>query len=627
MLWRIASAVVLLVAAFLLEALALGEKHLLWRLALYLPAYFCAGYDVLWRALRNICCGQIFDENFLMAIATVGALALGFLPGSEPEFAEAVFVMVFYQTGELFQSIAVGKSRRSIAKLMDMRPELARVIRDGVEAEVAPEAVQAGEEIVIRPGEKIPLDGTVLEGCSDINTLALTGEAAPRYVEVGEPVVSGCTNLTGLLRVRVTKPFAECTVSRILKLMEEIGSRKSKSERFITRFAKYYTPLVVFAALLVAFLPPLLSGNFVGSFALWLSRALTFLVISCPCALVISVPLAFFGGIGGASRMGILVKGSHGLEALAAVETVVFDKTGTLTEGSFTVTEVVTDELDPAELLALAAAAEQGSNHPIAKAICAAAGEHPVAASVTEVAGKGIRALVNGEEIAVGNAALMRDVGAEVTFAALAETAVFIARSGTYLGNIVISDTVKPGAKEAVAELKRCGVKRTVMLTGDRESTAAAVGADLGLDDWRAELLPDGKVAEVERLLAQPHSGTLAFVGDGINDAPVLTRADVGIAMGALGSDVAIEAAEVVLMDDDPRKIAQGMRHARHTLFIVRENIVLALGVKGAVLLCSALGLLGALQMPLAIFADVGVAVLAILNAMRTLKKSKKEAG
>lgn len=617
---RIIGAALLLLAAFLAERFALESAHMVWRLCLYLPAYFTIGYDVLWRALRNILRGQVFDENFLMAVATVGALTIGFLPGARAELAEAVFVMIFYQTGELFQSIAVGKSRRSIAALMDIRPVLARVERDGQELELPPEEVVVGETVLIRPGERVPLDGRVLDGCSELNTLALTGEAMPRAVCVGDPVISGCTNMSGALRMRVEKPFSESTVSRILQLMESMSERKARSERFITRFARYYTPFVVISALLLAFLPPLFSGNFAGNIATWLARALTFLVISCPCALVISVPLAFFGGIGGASRMGVLIKGSQDLEALAAMEIAVFDKTGTLTEGSFTVTETVTEEIAPSQLLALAAAAEAHSNHPIAKAICAAAGKHPAPQSVTEVAGKGVRAVVNGEEIAVGNAALMRDVGAEIAFQSHAGNAVFVARSGTYLGNIVISDTIKPSAGEAIESLRSCGVKRTVMLTGDRTETALAVASAVGVDEVRAELLPADKVREVEVLLASPRKGTLAFIGDGINDAPVLARADVGVAMGALGADVAIEAADVVLMDDDPRKLPRAIRHARRTLRIVRQNIVLALGIKGAVLICSALGLLGGLQMPLAIFADVGVAVIAILNAMTALK-------
>ena len=622
-LYRILLGAVLLIAAMLCDRFALpSAAPLFLRLVLYLPAYFTVGYDVLWRAARNILHGQVFDENFLMVIATLGALAVGFLPSAEPEFTEAVFVMIFYQTGELFQRIAVGKSRRSISALMDIRPELARVEREGKEIEVSPDAVAVGEVIVVRAGEKIPLDGCVLTGRSDLNTVALTGEAIPRAVDVGESVVSGCTNLTGVLRVRVEKPFSESTVSRILQLMENMGTRKSRSEKFITRFAKYYTPLVVFAALLLAFLPPLLSGDFGGSFATWLTRALTFLIVSCPCALVISVPLSFFGGIGGASRRGVLIKGSQDLEALARAEIAVFDKTGTLTCGSFTVTHVYPVGISKEELLRLAAAAEAESNHPVAKALQRAAegAALPRASQITEVAGRGVRAVVDGTEIAVGNAALMRELGVNVALPEANGTLLFASRQGTYLGAIVISDTVKAGAKEAVDDLYALGMRRTVMLTGDRKESAAQVASSLGLSEWRAELLPADKVREVEVLLATPHKGTLLFVGDGINDAPVLARADVGVAMGALGSDVAIEASDIVLMDDDPRKLACAVRHARRTLRIVRQNIVLALAVKVAVLICSALGLLGGLQMPLAIFADVGVAVIAILNAMRTLR-------
>ncbi|MBQ8341989.1 MAG: cadmium-translocating P-type ATPase [Clostridia bacterium] len=619
-LWRIAGSAVLLAVAAVVEHLWLSGVHLVWRMALYLPAYFLVGWDVLWRAVRNILRGQVFDENFLMAIATVGALALGFLPAAEPEFAEAVFVMIFYQTGELFQSIAVGKSRRSIAGLMDIRPELARVLREEKEVELSPEEVAVDEVLIIRPGEKIPLDGVILSGSSDVNTLALTGEAEPRAVDGGDRVVSGCTNLTGVLSVRVEKPFAECTVSRIVQLMQDMGTRKSRSEQFITRFARYYTPFVVFAALAVAFLPPLFSGSFKASFATWFARALTFLVISCPCALVISVPLSFFGGIGGASRMGVLIKGSQDLETLARTEVVVFDKTGTLTKGCFAVTEVNPVGVERAELLRIAAAVEHYSNHPIAKAICNAAGENvPQAEGVTEVAGRGICAELEGESVSVGNAVMMREVGVEITLPEVAQTAVFVTRCGTYLGYIAVSDTAKSGAAEAISTLRSCGVKRVEMLTGDRQSAAQTIAAELGIDAYHAELSPVDKVRQVESLLKRSQGGAVAFVGDGINDAPVLARADVGIAMGALGSDAAIEAADVVLMDDDPRKIARAMRHARRTLRIVRQNIAFALGIKAAVLLCSAFGLLGAWQMPLAIFADVGVAVIAILNAMRAL--------
>ena len=619
---RIIGAAVLLVTAAV-TARCLPENAPLWcELLLYMPAYLLVGYDVLWRAARNICRGQFFDENFLMALATVGALLTGFLPEGEVQFAESVFVMVFYQTGELFQSLAVGKSRRSIAELMDMRPEMARVIRDGKEVELSPDAVAVGEVVLVRPGEKIPLDGCVLEGNSDLNTRALTGESLPRAVTVGDSVISGCTNMTGLLHVRVEKPYAESTVSRILQLMTNASSRKSKSERFITRFAKFYTPSVVILAVLLAQLPPLFAGDFGANFVPWLSRALTFLVVSCPCAMVISVPLSFFGGMGGASRIGVLIKGSNDLESLAKTEIAVFDKTGTLTTGSFSVCEIHPVGVSNEELLLLAASAESESNHPIAKALCEAVPRERLLKpqSVKEVAGKGLCALFGTDTVAVGNAALMREVGANAPVDDVVGTAVFVARNGVYLGSVTVADGVKEGSGEAISHLFACGVRRAVMLTGDREDIARDVARKVGISEWRSGLLPADKVREVEVLLATPRKGTLAFVGDGINDAPVLSRADVGVAMGALGSDAAIEAADVVLMDDDPRKLSRAIRHARRTLAIVRQNIVLALGIKAIVLIGSALGLWGAWQMPLAIFADVGVAVLAILNAMRTLR-------
>ena len=611
----------LLAAAVAAEKLLLSAFPVPFRLLLYLPAYLIVGYDVLWSALRNILRGQVFDENFLMALATVGALAIGFLPDSEPEFAEAVFVMIFYQVGELFQSIAVGKSRRSIAALMDIRPDTARVLRDGKELELSPDEVTVGESILVRPGERIPLDGVILEGSSDMNTVALTGEAAPRAVSAGDAVISGCTNISGVLVVRVERVYGESTVARILSLMENAAAKKSRSEQFITRFAKYYTPAVVISAVLLALLPPLFSGSFGAAFPLWFSRALTFLVVSCPCALVISVPLSFFGGLGGASRFGVLIKGSTDLEALAEVACVVFDKTGTLTKGNFTVTGIYPQNGTEKALLQLAAAAEYHAAHPIAEALKNAAGEGlPMPKDTREVPGRGVISEVLGLRVAVGNLLLMQDEGLALAAVEQPGTVAYVAADGEYLGHIVIADTVKEGAAEALEALSTVGVKRTVMLTGDREAATAAVAKALGVGEWKSELLPEDKVTAVETLLAAPHSGKIAFVGDGINDAPVLSRADVGIAMGALGSDAAIEAADVVLMDDDPRKIAIAVRHARRTLRIVRQNIVLALAIKGGVLLCSALGLLGALQMPLAIFADVGVAVIAILNAMRTLK-------
>lgn len=622
----------LLVVAFLLEKTVLAGAPLWALLLIYLPAYFVAGYDVLWRAARNIAHGQVFDENFLMCVATVGALAVGFLPAGEAEFAEASFVMIFYQTGELFQSVAVGKSRKSISALMNIRPDVAIVVRDGEESEVSPESVAVGETILLRPGDRIPLDGEVLTGTSDLDTVALTGESAPRAVAPGDKVISGCTNLSGVLTVRVSSVYGESTVARVLELVENSAAKKSKSEQFITRFARYYTPAVVIAAVLLAFLPPIFSGDFAGNFTLWLTRALTFLVVSCPCALVISVPLAFFGGIGGASRFGVLIKGSKDLEALARTEICAFDKTGTLTRGNFEVAGVypgskhsTSGGISEEELLLLGASAEAHSTHPVGKALLNAAAKKglellPVG-EVREVAGRGVVATIGGDEIAVGNDKLMHECGiAEVLTDVPVGTVIHIAKNGTYMGAILISDTLKPGAAEAIRGLQEAGVRRTVMLTGDREAVAAAVAKELGLTEYHAELLPADKVNEVEALLNAPRRGGVAFVGDGINDAPVLSRADVGIAMGALGSDAAIEAADVVLMDDDPRKIARAIRQARKTLGIVRQNIVLALAIKAIVLVCSAFGWLGALQMPLAVFADVGVAVLAILNSMRALR-------
>lgn len=622
----------LLVVAFLLEKTVLAGAPLWALLLIYLPAYFVAGYDVLWRAARNIAHGQVFDENFLMCVATVGALVVGFLPSGDAEFAEASFVMIFYQTGELFQSVAVGKSRKSISALMNIRPDVAIVVRDGEESEVSPESVAVGETILLRPGDRIPLDGEVLTGTSDLDTVALTGESAPRAVAPGDKVISGCTNLSGVLTVRVSSVYGESTVARVLELVENSAAKKSKSEQFITRFARYYTPAVVIAAVLLAFLPPIFSGDFAGNFTLWLTRALTFLVVSCPCALVISVPLAFFGGIGGASRFGVLIKGSKDLEALARTEICAFDKTGTLTRGNFEVAGVypgskhsTSGGISEEELLLLGASAEAHSTHPVGKALLNAAAKKglellPVG-EVREVAGRGVVATIGGDEIAVGNDKLMHECGiAEVLTDVPVGTVIHIAKNGTYMGAILISDTLKPGAAEAIRGLQEAGVRRTVMLTGDREAVAAAVAKELGLTEYHAELLPADKVNEVEALLNAPRRGGVAFVGDGINDAPVLSRADVGIAMGALGSDAAIEAADVVLMDDDPRKISRAIRQARKTISIVRQNIVLALAIKAIVLVCSAFGWLGALQMPLAVFADVGVAVLAILNSMRALR-------
>ena len=579
------------------------------RLLLTLIPYLLIGWDILRKAILGILHRELFDENFLMSIATIGALVLG-------QYEESVEVMLFYQIGELFQSYAVGKSRRSIASLMDIRPDFANVERDGQIVQVDPEEVEPGDCIVVRPGERIPLDGTILEGVSALNTSALTGESLPRDVAPGSDVISGCVNLSGLLRVRVTKPFEESTVNRILELVENSSLKKSKAENFITRFAHYYTPIVCIGAVLLAILPPL----FLGNWSEWISRALTFLVISCPCALVISIPLSFFGGIGGASRAGILVKGGTDLESLAHTKTVVFDKTGTLTQGVFTVTEMTpAPGWDAGDLLELAALAEAYSNHPISRSLRDACA-HPLdlgrVGESEELAGGGVVTWVDGKQVAAGNARLMNHIHAAFTENSRPGTIVYLAVDGSFAGSIVISDQLKPSSVAAMKELQSQGI-RTVLLTGDSEKAAQAVGNVLGIDEIHSGLLPDGKVEHVERLLAaKAPKSTLAFVGDGINDAPVLTRADVGIAMGAMGSDAAIEAADVVLMDDDPRKISLAMRIARKCLRIVRENIIFALGVK---IICLLLGALGKAGMQAAIFADVGVMVLAVLNAVRTL--------
>ena len=584
-------------------------------LILYLIPYLIIGWDVLWRAVRNIAHGQVFDENFLMALATVGALAIG-------EYPEAVFVMLFYQVGELFQSYAVDQSRKSITALMDIRPDYANMEGpDGQLEQVDPEDVAVGDTIVIKAGERIPLDGVVLEGSSTVDTAALTGESLPRRVESGDDVISGCVNLSGLLKVRVTKAFEESTVAKILDLVENSASKKAKAENFITKFARYYTPIVVLAAVALALLPPLLTSiQWVDS----IQRALNFLVVSCPCALVISVPLSFFGGIGGASKDGILVKGGNYLEVLARTEIVVFDKTGTLTRGVFNVTAIHPDHCDQGQLLELAALAECWSDHPISRSLKEAYGQEIDAArvsSVEEVAGRGVKAVVDGHTICAGNDKLMEDIGVSWHPCHRVGTTVHVASDGVYLGHIVISDEVKPDAKEAVAALKAAGVRKTVMLTGDAQAVGEDVAKQLGLDEVHTQLLPADKVERVEALLKEVSpKGALAFVGDGINDAPVLSRADIGIAMGGLGSDAAIEAADIVLMDDKPSKIAHAIRIARRTLSIVRQNIVFALAVKLLVLVLSAVGLV---SMWAAVFADVGVSVIAILNAMRALKAGK----
>ena len=584
-------------------------------LILYLIPYLIIGWDVLWRAVRNIAHGQVFDENFLMALATVGALAIG-------EYPEAVFVMLFYQVGELFQSYAVDQSRKSITALMDIRPDYANMEGpDGQLEQVDPEDVAVGDTIVIKAGERIPLDGVVLEGSSTVDTAALTGESLPRQVESGDDVISGCVNLSGLLKVRVTKAFEESTVAKILDLVENSASKKAKAENFITKFARYYTPIVVLAAVALAFLPPLLTSiQWVDS----IQRALNFLVVSCPCALVISVPLSFFGGIGGASKDGILVKGGNYLEVLARTEIVVFDKTGTLTRGVFNVTAIHPDHCDQGQLLELAALAECWSDHPISRSLKEAYGremDSSRVSNVEEVAGRGVKAVVDGHTICAGNDKLMEDIGVSWHPCHRVGTTVHVASDGVYLGHIVISDEVKPDAKEAVAALKAAGVRKTVMLTGDAQAVGEDVAKQLGLDEVHTQLLPADKVERVEKLLKEVSpKGALAFVGDGINDAPVLSRADIGIAMGGLGSDAAIEAADIVLMDDKPSKIAHAIRIARRTLSIVRQNIVFALAVKLLVLVLSAVGLV---SMWAAVFADVGVSVIAILNAMRALKAGK----
>ena len=603
----------ILLAGLLLLGAALLPAEGLWKALAYAVPWLVIGWDVLWGAIRNILRGQVFDEKFLMALATVGAFAVG-------EYPEAAAVMLFYQIGEWFQSVAVGRSRKSIAALMDIRPEFAVVLRDGEELEVDPEEVAVGETILIRPGERVPLDGTVLEGSGSLNTAALTGESMPVDVAPGDRVVSGSINLTGVLRVRAESAYENSTVARILELVENSAEKKARVEGFITRFARWYTPCVVIGAALLAFVPPL----FVGGWADWIHRALIFLVVSCPCALVVSVPLSFFGGIGGASRAGILIKGANDLETLASVDAVAFDKTGTLTRGVFQVDAVHPREIDPDALLDIAAAAESRSRHPVAESIVAAHGGHidpSRLGAVTELAGLGLEAVVDGETFFVGNGKLMDRVGADWHECHLAGTVVHIAKGAEYLGHIVINDQLKPDAASAIASLKRLGVKKAVLLTGDRKKVAEAVAEQLGVDEVRAELLPEQKVEEVERLLAG--GVKLAFVGDGINDAPVLARADLGIAMGAMGSDAAIESADVVLMDDKPSRLALAVRIARKTMGVVRQNIVLALAVKFAILI---LGALGYADMWLAVFGDVGVLILAILNAMRCLLPVKERA-
>ena len=616
----------IVVTTLLLIAAVVVEKTCslpTWGLLLvYLVPYLLIGHDTLKEAAEGLAHGDAFDEHFLMSVATLGALAIGFLPGAENQFPEAVFVMLFFQVGELFEGYAEGKSRDSIAHLMDIRPDAAHVERHGEVQTVVPDQVQPGETIVIKPGERVPLDGVVLEGHTALNTVALTGESAPRDVAEGDEVISGCVNLSGLIKVRTTKCYGESTVAKIIHLVEDAGQHKSKSEAFITRFARIYTPIVVGAAVLLALVPPFCSGHFAAAFPTWLYRALMFLVVSCPCALVISVPLTFFGGIGGASRRGILVKGANYIDVLSRLHTVVFDKTGTLTHGQFAVEAVHPDLCDERQLLHLAAHVEHFTTHPIGAALRDAFPEEATdgcsVTGVEEVAGQGIKARVEGRMVCVGNTKMMDAVGARWHDCHCVGTIIHVAIDGIYAGHIVINDRIKDDSAEAVTQLAALGVERTVMLTGDRQEVAADVAAKLHLTDFKADLLPADKVEQVERLKREtPQGGYLAFVGDGINDAPVLARADVGIAMGALGSDAAIEAADVVLMDDKPSKIALAVQTARRTLGIARQNVWFAIGVKVAVLLLAAFGVA---TMWMAVFADVGVTVLAVLNAMRALR-------
>lgn len=618
----------IVIAALLLIAAVIVEKTcglVKWQLLLvYLVPYLFIGFDTLKEAAEGLAHGEAFNEHFLMSIATIGALCIGFLPGAETQYPEAVFVMLFFQIGELFEGYAEGKSRESIAHLMDIRPDVAHVERKGAVEEVGPEQVAVGETILVKPGEKVPLDGVVIEGSTTLNTVALTGESVPRNISEGDEVISGCVNLSGLVKVRTTKSFGESTVSKIIDLVENATENKSKNETFITRFARVYTPVVVFAALALALLPPLFSGDFMGTFATWLYRALMFLVVSCPCALVISVPLTFFGGIGGASRKGILVKGSNYLDVLSKVDTVVFDKTGTLTHGQFAVTAVHPEKCDERHLLHLAAHVEHYSTHPVGAALRDAFPDEATdgckLSEVEEIAGQGIKAKVENWTVCVGNAKMMDAIEVKWHDCEHIGTIIHVAIDGEYAGHIVINDKVKEDSAEAIRDLKSLGVRRTVMLTGDRKEVGKDVAEKLGIDEYHAELLPADKVAYVEELIntkpATPDS-QLAFVGDGINDAPVLARADVGVAMGGLGSDAAIEAADVVLMDDKPSKIALAIRIARRTLRIAKQNVWFAIGVKVLVLLLAAFGVA---TMWMAVFADVGVTVLAVCNAMRALK-------
>ena len=619
---RIILTAVLLVGAVIIEKTLNLE---VWQLLLvYLVPFLLIGYDTIGEAVEGIMHGEVFDEDFLMCVATVGALLIGFLPGAETEFPEAVFVMLFFQIGELFEHYAEDNSRKSISHLMDIRPDSANVERGDQVVEVSPEQVAVGETIVVKPGEKLPLDGVVVEGETSLNTVALTGESMPRSVKKGDEVVSGCINISGVVRIRVEKSFGESTVSKILDLVEHASGNKSKSETFIARFARVYTPIVVYVALALAFIPPFFCGGYMETLPVWVSRALTFLVVSCPCALVISVPLTFFAGIGGASRRGILIKGSNYMDTLAKTATVVFDKTGTLTKGRFEVEAVHPQNFDERELLHLAAHVERYSTHPIAMSLKTAFGNESDGCrveNVEEIAGQGVRALVNGKEVYVGNARMMDAIGAEWHECHRKGTIVHVAADGVYAGHIVVNDVVKDDAQEAVEGLKRRGIRKTVMLTGDHQDVALRVAEAVGIDECHAGLLPADKVDAVEKLIDEKKEGeALAFVGDGINDAPVLARADVGIAMGALGSDAAIEAADVVLMDDKPSKIATAIGIARRTIGIARENVAFAIFIKLLVLVLAAFGVA---TMWMAVFADVGVTVIAVFNAMRALNTAR----
>lgn len=617
----------IIVGAVLLAVAALVEHTVqlpVWQmLIIYLVPYMVVGYDVVGEAFEGICHGEVFDEDFLMFVATVGAMCIGFLPGAEPQFAEAVFVMLFFQVGELFEHYAEHRSRRSIRALMDIRPDTANVLRDDKIQTVSPDTIAVGETIIVKPGERVALDGEIVDGTSALNTVALTGESMPRDVHEGDQVVSGCVNISGVLTVKVQKSFGESTASKIISMVENASEKKSKSEAFITRFARVYTPIVVIVALVLAFVPPMFCGGYVEALTTWLYRALTFLVVSCPCALVISIPLSFFGGIGGASRHGILIKGASYIDALSELDTVVFDKTGTLTHGEFCVEAIHPDKISPEELLHLAAHVERYSTHPIAVSLKQAFGNEADGCKVEdveEIAGHGVRAIVNGHTVCVGNERMMDSVGAEWHKCHVVGTTVHVSIDGEYAGHIVVADRIKEDAADAIAGLHAMGISNTVMLTGDRKEVGEDVARRVGIDDCHTQLLPADKLGILEQLLDKKKKNrTFAFVGDGINDAPALARADVGVAMGALGSDAAIEAADVVLMDDKPSKIVTAIRIARRTLGIARQNVWFAIGVKVLVLLLAAVGLA---TMWMAVFADVGVMVLAVLNAMRTLRLS-----